>query len=205
MTILEGIKEIKERSKKRNFSQRYDLIINLKDLDLKKTENKVDEFFVLPKGSGKEASVTIFSDSVKKIEICNIIKSSEIEGLGRKKKEVKKLINQTDFFLAEPKLMPVVGKHLGKFLAPVGKMPKPVVGDVEKMIKDSGSAVRIIVNKQPIIHTVVGSEKMDNKDVEENIRTFLNFLKTKLPRGKNNIKNVYLKLTMGHPVKLEVE
>ena len=205
MTILEGIKEIKERSKKRNFSQRYDLIINLKDLDLKKTENKVDEFFVLPKGSGKEASVTLFSDSVKKIEGCNIIKSSEIEGLGRKKKEVKKLINQTDFFLAEPKLMPVVGKHLGKFLAPVGKMPKPVVGDAEKMIKDSGSAVRIIVNKQPIIHTVVGSEKMDDKDVEENIRGFLNFLKTKLPRGKNNIKNVYLKLTMGHPVKLKVE
>jgi len=205
MTILERIKEVKEKSKKRNFPQRYDLIINLKDLDLKKTENKIDEFFVLPKGSGKEASVTLFSDSIKKIGNCGIIKSSEIEELGRKKKEVKKLINQTDFFLSEPKLMPVVGKHLGKFLAPVGKMPKPVVGDAEKMIKDSGSAVRIIVNKQPIIHTVVGSEKMDDKDVEENIRGFLNFLKTKLPRGKNNIKNVYLKLTMGHPVKLKVE
>ena len=205
MTILERIKEVKEKSKKRNFPQRYDLIINLKDLDLKKTENKIDEFFVLPKGSGKEASVTLFSDSIKKIGNCGIIKSSEIEELGRKKKEVKKLINQTDFFLSEPKLMPVVGKHLGKFLAPVGKMPKPVVGDVEKMIKDSGDAARIIVNKQPVIHTVVGSEKMDDKDVEENIRALLSFLKTKLPRGKNNIKNVYLKLTMGHPVKLEVE
>lgn len=205
MTIIERIKEVKEESKKRNFSQRYDLIINLKDLDLKKAENKIDEFFVLPKGSGKEASITLFSDSAKKIEGCRIIKSSEIEGLGKKKKEVKKLINQTDFFLSEPKLMPVVGKHLGKFLAPVGKMPKPVVGDVEKMIKDSGSAVKITVGKQPIIHTVVGSEKMDDKDVEENIRALLNFLKTKLPRGKNNIKNVYLKVTMGHPVKLEVE
>jgi len=205
MTILERIKEVKEKSKKRNFSQRYDLIINLKDLDLKKTENKIDEFLVLPKGSGKEASVTLFSDSTKKIEGCKTIKSSEIEGLGSKKKEVKNLINQTDFFLAEPKLMPVVGKHLGKFLAPVGKMPKPVVGDVEKMIKDSGNAVRIIVIKQPIIHTIVGSEKMDDKDVEENIRSLLNFLKTKLPRGKNNIKNVYLKLTMGHPIKVEVE
>jgi len=205
MTILEQIKEVKEKSKKRNFSQKYDLIINLKDLDLKKTENKIDEFFVLPKGSGKEASVTLFSDTTKKIEGCGIIKSSEIEGLGKNKKQVKKLINQTDFFLAEPKLMPIVGKHLGKFLAPVGKMPKPVVGDVEKMIKDSGSAVRIIMSKQPIIHTIVGSEKMDDKDVEENIRTLLNFLKSKLPRGKNNIKNIYLKLTMGHPVKLEVE
>ena len=205
MTILERIKEVKEKSKKRNFSQRYDLIINLKDLDLKKAENKIDEFLVLPKGSGKEASVTLFSDTVKKIEDCRMIKSSEIEGLGKKKEEVKKMINQTDFFLSEPKLMPVVGKHLGKFLAPVGKMPKPVVGDVEKMIKDSGSAVRIIVSKQPIIHTIVGSEKMDDKDIEKNIQTLLNFLKSRLPRGKNNIKNLYLKLTMGHPVKLEVE
>jgi len=205
MTILEQIKEVKEKSKKRNFSQKYDLILNLKDLDLKRNENKIDEFFVLPKGSGKEASVTLFSDSTKKIEGCRIIKSLEIEELGKNKKEVKKLINQTDFFLAEPKLMPIVGKHLGKFLAPVGKMPKPVVGDAEKMIKDSGSAVRIIMSKQPIIHTIVGSEKMEDKNVEENIRALLNFLKTKLPRGKNNIKNVYLKLTMGHPIKLEVE
>jgi large subunit ribosomal protein L1 len=205
MKILEGIKEVKEKSKKRNFSQRYDLIINLKDLDLKKAENKIDEFFVLPKGSGKESSVTLFSDTTKKIEGCKILKSSEIEELGRKKKEVKKVINQTDFFLAEPKLMPVVGKHLGKFLAPVGKMPKPLVGDVEKMIKDSGNGVRVKVTKQAIIHTVVGSEKMDDKDVEENIRALLNFLKSRLPRGKNNIKDVYFKLTMGQPIKLEVD
>ena len=205
MTILERIKEVKEKSKKRNFNQRYDLIINLKDLDLKKTENKIDEIFVLPKGTGKETAIIFFSDTTKKMEDCKIIKSSEIEKLGKNKKTAKKIIDQTDFFLAEPKLMPTVGKYLGKFLAPVGKMPKPVVGDVEKMIKNSKDAVRIVVNKQPIIHTIVGSEKMSDNDVEENIRTLLNFLKSKLPRGKNNIKNVYLKLTMGRPAQLEVD
>jgi len=205
MTILERIKEVKEKSKKRNFNQRYDLIINLKYLDLKKTENKIDEIFVLPKGTGKETAIIFFSDTTKKMEDCKIIKSSEIEKLGKNKKTAKKIIDQTDFFLAEPKLMPTVGKYLGKFLAPVGKMPKPVVGDVEKMIKNSKDAVRIVVNKQPIIHTIVGSEKMSDNDVEENIRTLLNFLKSKLPRGKNNIKNVYLKLTMGRPAQLEVD
>ena len=45
---------------------------------------------------------------------------------------------------------------------------------------------------------------MKDEDVEENIRSLLAFLEKKLPRGKQNIKNVYLKLTMGHPVKLEV-
>ncbi|MDI6825895.1 MAG: 50S ribosomal protein L1 [Candidatus Aenigmarchaeota archaeon] len=204
MTILKKIKEIREKSKKRNFTQSFDLIVNLKEFDVKKAENKIDEFLVLPKGRGKDASVLFFSDDTK-IEGCTVINSSEIEDLGKDRKKIKEMIKRTDFFLAEPKLMPVVGKHLGKFLAPREKMPKPVIGDVEKMIKDIKKSIRIVVSKQPIIHTVVGSEKMDDKDIEENINAVMNFLKRRLPKGKNNIKNIYLKLTMGSPVKLEVE
>jgi large subunit ribosomal protein L1 len=205
VSILEKVKEVKKNSKKRNFNQRYDLIINLKDLDLRKAENKIDEFFVLPKGSGKEASITLFSDSLKRVEGCRIIKSSEIEELGKKKQAIKKLIKETDFFLSEPKLMPIVGKHLGKFLAPRKLMPKPVVGDVEKTVKELKNSVRIVLDKQPVIHAVVGSEDMDEKDVAENIESVISFLSKRLPRGRNNIKSVYLKLTMGHPVLLEVE
>jgi large subunit ribosomal protein L1 len=204
MTLLESIKKAR-KSKKRNFNQTFDLIINLKEIDLKKAENKIDEYFILPKGVGKGVSITLFSDTAKKIEGCKIIKGSEIENLGKKKKLLKKLISETDFFLSEPKLMPVVGKHLGKFLAPRGMMPKPIAGDVNKIIEGVKKSVRIVVNKQPIIHTVVGSEKMDDRDIEENIKSIFSFLEKKLPRGKNNIKNVYLKTTMGHPVKIEVE
>jgi len=203
MTILEQIKKVKEKSKKRNFIQRYDLIVNLKELDLKKSENKIDEIFSLPKGTGKDNTITIFSDS-HKIEGCKIIKGPEIEELGGDRKELKKLIDGTDFFLSEPKLMPIVGKHLGKFLAPRGLMPKPIIGDINKVVKDSKNGIRILVEKQPIIHTVVGSEKMDDKDVEGNIRALITFLQKRLPKGKNNIKNIYLKLTMGEPMKLEV-
>jgi large subunit ribosomal protein L1 len=205
MSILEKVKETKEKSKKRNFNQRYDLIVNLKDLDLKKAENKIDEFFILPKGSGKKVSITLFSDSVKKVEGCKIVRSSEIEELGKKKQAIKKLIKETDFFLSEPKLMPIVGKHLGKFLAPRKLMPKPVVGDVEKRVEELKNSIKIVLDKQPVIHAVVGSEDMNEKDVAENIESVLSFLSKKLPRGKNNIKSVYLKLTMGHPVLIEVE
>lgn len=203
MAILDSIKKVRE-SKKRNFNQTFDLIINLKELDLKKAENKIDEHFILPKGTGKEASITLFSDSAKKIEGCKIIKGMEIESLGKKKKNLKKVIKETDFFLSEPKLMPVVGKHLGKFLAPRGMMPKPIAGDVNRTIEGTKKSIKITLTKQPIIHTVVGSEKMDDKDVEENVKALLAYLGKKLPGGKNNIKSVYLKTTMGHPVKIEV-
>jgi len=205
MKILEKIKELRAQSKKRNFKQRFDLIVNLKELNLKKAENKLDEIFTLPKGSGRVANVTFFSESGKKIEGCNVVNPKGIEDAGKDKKKAKQLVNQTDFFLSEAKLMPVVGKNLGKILAPRGMMPKPVVADVEKIVKGYKNAVRIVVNKQPIIHTVVGSEAMKDEDITENIKAFVDFLKTKLPRGKNNIKSIYLKLTMGKPVMLEAK
>jgi large subunit ribosomal protein L1 len=203
MTLLESIKKVRE-VKKRNFNQTFDLIINLKEIDLKKTENKIDENFILPKGTGKEVSITLFSEAAKKIEGCKIVKDFEIENLVKNKKTIKKLINETNFFLSEPKLMPVVGKYLGKFLAPRRMMPKPVTGNVNEIIEGMKKSIKIVMDKQPIIHTIVGSEKMDDKDVEENIKSLLSYLEKKLPRGKHNIKNVYLKTTMGHPVKLEV-
>ena len=81
MTILEKIKELKEKTKKRKFTQRYDLIINLKDIDLKKSENKINEIFILPKGIGKQASITLFSDTTNEIKECKIIKGSEISNI----------------------------------------------------------------------------------------------------------------------------
>ncbi len=201
--FIENIKKTRE-IKKRNFNQTFDLIINLKELDLKKTENKIDDNFILPKGTGKEVFVTLFSDTTKKIEGCKIVKNNEIEDLSTNKKTLKKLINETNFFLAEPKLMPIVGKFLGKYLAPRGMMPKPVTGDVNEIVEGLKKSIKIVMNKQPIIHTIVGSEKMDDKDIEENIKSLLASLEKKFPRGKHNIKNIYLKTTMGQPIKLEV-
>ena len=204
MTILEQIKNLKENSKKRNFNQTYDLIINLKDLDLKKAENKIDEIIILPKKLNKEKKITIFTDSIKKSEDFNIISSSKIESISKNKKEISELISKSDFFFAEPKLMPIVGKFLGKYLAPRGLMPKPLVGPLESY-KKYKNAVKIKVDKQPVIHTVVGSQDMRDEDVEKNIEFLINTLKVKLPKGKNNIKEVLLKFTMSKPIKLEVK
>jgi len=198
----EQMKKLRESSKKRNFTQRFDLIINLKDFNTKKAENRLDEILVLPKPIGKESSITIFSDQLSEIENCQIIKGSEIEKLGINKKELKKIISQTTFFFSDPKLMPIVGKHLGKFLAPIGKMPRPIAGDSKKMIESFRNAVKIEVKKQPMIQVSIGSENMKDEEIEENIKTIINFLKSKLPKGKNNISAAHLKLTMSKPIKL---
>jgi len=201
--ILAKVKELKEKSKKRNFSQTFDLIVSLKEFDIKKPENKFTEDVILPHGRGKDASVTIFSDSIKDPEI-KIYTNEMIQSLAKNKRAAKHLVRQTDFFLAETKLMPLVGKVLGAFVGPKGKMPKLITGDVKNLVKNYKKSVRIKVKDAPVIQCLAGKEDMKDEQIVENVEAILKFLETRLPKGKNNIGKIELKLTMGNPTKLEV-
>ena len=56
-TVGKALKELKEKIKKRNFNQNYDLIVTLRGLDLKKPEHQVDFFQLLHKETGKQVKV----------------------------------------------------------------------------------------------------------------------------------------------------
>jgi len=199
--ILQAIKELRDKSEKRNFSQTFDLIISLKEFDTKKAENKFSEDVSLPRGRGKEANVVVFSDSLKDLD-CEIFSNSDIQSLAKNKRETRKLVSQTEFFLAEAPLMPIIGKSLGQILAPSGKMPRIISGEVKPMIKKLKNSVKIRVKDSPVIQCLVGKEDMKDDDVADNVEAVLNFLETRLPKGKHNIKEVLLKLTMSKPIKV---
>jgi large subunit ribosomal protein L1 len=202
--VLQAIKKLQEKSKKRNFLQSFDLIINLKEFDPKKPENKINEILFLPHGRGEDAKIVVFSDTIKEIK-AEVLGSSDLENLAKNKRNLRKLIKNTDFFLAEPQLMPLIGKFLGQFLAPKGKIPKIISGNVEKMIEDFKRAVRIRIKDSPVIQCIVGKENMKDEEIAENIEAVINFLKEKLPKGSKNIGEVLLKLTMSKPIKIEVK
>mgnify|MGYP001612566732 CR=1 FL=1 len=200
--VLEIIKKLRE-SKKRNFPQTFDLLINLKEFDLKKQESKITEEFSLPNGRGEDAKVVVFSDALRDVKT-EVLNSSDIENLGKNVSEAKKLGRNTDFFLSEPKLMPLIGKVLGRYLAPRGKMPKIIAGDVNSSVDSLKKSTRIRVKDSPVIQCVVGNENMKDEEISGNIEALLKYMKTRLPKGKTNIGKVMLKLTMSEPVKLEV-
>ena len=201
--ILSAIKELRDKSEKRQFSQSFDLLISLKEVDLKKPENKFTEDVVLPHGKGKESTVIVFADNIKDAG-ADIFTTDDVNNLVKNKRKAKKLVSSTDFFLAEAKLMPVVGKVLGQFIGPRGKLPKVITGDVKALVKNSKKAVRIRVKDSPVIQTIVGKEDMKDEEIAENIDAVLKILETKLPKGKSNIGKIMLKLTMGKPMKIEV-
>jgi large subunit ribosomal protein L1 len=198
MKIREAVEHLKTNSQKRKFVQSFDLAVNLKNINTKKPENKFSKDVTLPHGRGRDVKVGVISDSYK-----DGIGKAYIEKLNPK--EVRNLARNYDFFICEPQLMLVVGKVLGKFLGPKGKMPKiiPPNRSPDDMMNDVKKSVKIFLRESPTIHVIAGNENMDSAHVEENVRKIIEAIEKSLPKGKNQIKNIVLKLTMSKPVKIE--
>lgn len=92
--ILEAVKKAKEDSKPRNFTQSIDVVINIRDLDVKKPENRIDEEVFLPQGRGKDVRIAFIADGELALQAENagadlVITKSELEELGKDCKEAR--------------------------------------------------------------------------------------------------------------------
>lgn len=212
--IIEAIKKAKESSKKRNFSQSFDLIANLKDLDMKRPEHQVDFFIQLPHGKGKTIKVAglvgpeLIDEAKANLDF--FVLQDDFDKYADKKKQ-KKLADEYDFFVGQANLMTKIAAVFGRTLGPRGKMPNPKAGCVvppkislKPLVEKLKKTIRVSAKTQPILQVMIGHEKMDDKQVAENLFAVYNQLLAALPNGKQNIRNVALKLTMGGPVKLDV-
>jgi large subunit ribosomal protein L1 len=207
--ILEAVKEAKEQSKPRNFTQSIDIIVNIKDLDVKKPENRFDEEVTLPNGRGKDVEISFIADGelavqAKSAGINLVITKEELEELGKDRKKAKKLANSIDFFVAQADIMPLVGRFLGPVLGPRKKMPKPVPASAkaEPIIKRLQNTVKIGVKEQASIQTLVGTQNMSDDEIAENIEAVLAILDRNLEKGRNQIKSMFIKTTMGSVVRV---
>ncbi len=201
--IEEALNNLKN-AEKRNFVQNVDIIVALKGIDLKKSQVKFSEDLPLPHGIGRDSNVVVFSDNLTDLG-CDILTTADIQRIGASKRTAKEMAKNTDFFLAEAPLMPLIGKSLGQSLAPRGKMPKLISTDPKNMVESYKKSVRVSLRNTPVIQCGVGKETMETRKIAENIETVIKLLETKLPRGRQNIDKIMIKLTMGKPVKIKVK
>ncbi|MEX2704502.1 MAG: 50S ribosomal protein L1 [Candidatus Freyarchaeota archaeon] len=207
--IVEAIKKAKQSSKKRNFVQSIELAVNLKDIDLKKPENRLNTEITLPNETGKEPKICVIATGDLAVKAkdagVHVIDKDELNEISRNRKNVKKLAQEYDFFVARADLMPQVGKTLGPVLGPRGKMPKPIPpnADINAILNQYKKNARIRMRNNPVVHLRVGNENMDEDKVAENVQNVINFLEGKFERGARHIKSVYLKTTMGPAIKVE--
>ena len=209
-TILNAVKEAKEKSQKRKFNQSIELIIKLQDIDMKAPESKIQEIIELPYAPEKANKVCVigsgeFAMKAKNANADYVIERGELESLAGKKQDLRKVANNYDFFIAEAPLMPLVGRTLGSVLGPRGKMPVPVPpsADIVGLIKKHRKTIIVRMRNQPILQNRVATENMKDEEITENIQTVLRVLEGKLKKGMKNIKVVYIKTAMGTPVKIK--
>ena len=115
--LVEMIKGVKAEAKQRKFKQSLEIFITFKDIDVKKGF-ALNEVIQIPKTSSP-ATVCVLAtgDMSVKAKAANadaVIGTEELDKLGANKRASRKFINKYDFFLADTKVMPLVGKTLGQ-------------------------------------------------------------------------------------------
>lgn len=207
--IQKALEELRKNKKKRNFKESLELIIKLKELDLKKPENRINQTIILPHDIGKSVKVCVIATGQlalksKEANADLVLGKDQLTDLGNDKKAARKLLQEYGFFVAEAPLMPLVGKTIGPTLGPRGKMPTPINPNapIADVIDQARRTIKIRVRDQPVIQCRIGVDDMSDDNLSENIQAIFSSIEGKLERGVRNISKVLIKTTMHEPVKL---
>jgi large subunit ribosomal protein L1 len=207
------------KDKVRKFDETIDLIINLKDLNLNDPKQRIDKEIVLPNNTittGTPNVCIIASDEIlleaRKLGLETIDNDGLVQLNTEEKKVKKKFVKKYDFFIVEDKMMPSVARYLARFLGPLGKMPKPFPSgygivsspeDLRVAIERYLKIIRIQLKKQLLIQVKIGKKSMEEDKVFENLKAVVDYIADQMPHRYNNIKSMFLKTTMGHPIKVD--
>jgi large subunit ribosomal protein L1 len=207
------------KDKVRKFDESIDFIINLKDINLNDPKQRIDKEILLPNNiiTGDKPNVCVIASDEILMEAKNLgLETIDSDGLvklnNEEKKVKKKFVKKYDFFIVEDKMMPNVARYLARFLGPLGKMPKPFPSgygiisnpdDLQVAIERYLKIIRIQLKKQLLIQVKIGKKSMTKEQVFENMKAIVEYIADQMPHKYNNIKSMFLKTTMGHPIKID--
>ena len=207
---VEAIKQAKESDKEHKFTHAIEMITVFRDIDVKKGF-ALNETVQLPNKMNKPAQVCIMASGdmgtkAKKANADRVMNEEEITKIGSNKRESRKFINKYDFFLADTKLMPIIGKVLGQLLGPRGKMPTPIPfnASIESFLERFRDSIKIRTKGSLSLSCKIGDETMDDDALASNANTIISSIEKKLPNGSKNIKKIMFKTTMGKVIQIEV-
>ena len=205
-SLVDMVKKARAATKERKFKQSVELIVTFKDIDVKKGF-AINEVVQLPKTSSPATVCVIatgdMNQKAKDAKADSVIGTEELDKFAANKRESRKFINKHDFFLADTKVMPTVGKTLGQLLGPRGKMPTPVPFDasIEAFVERFRTCIKVRTRASLSIASKIGDVSMEDSDLAINAHAVLTAIEKKLPNGEKNMKKILIKTTMGKPIK----
>jgi large subunit ribosomal protein L1 len=205
MELKQALEELR-KEKKRKFDQTVEIVVNLKNIDLRR--DNVNAVISLPH-KFKEKKVCGFL--TKKNDLVTSITKPEFAKYSEKDK-LKELVDEFDFFIAHASLMPSVATTFGKALGPAGKMPSPQLGIVTQetpeaikpLLEKIAKSVKVRA-KEPSIKIAVGKESMRDEDIIANFEAISSGIINALPTKRENVKSVLVKFSMTKPIKVDLK
>lgn len=205
--IIEALKKLRAGAVKKKFKQSVDLVINLTNVDMKTL--KVADSVELPFNRGKTEKMVVVAEgdtALKAKPLADlVIAKNELSQYN--KKSAKPLARRYYWFVVQSTLMPQFAGIFGQTLGARGKMPYPKdvlppVGDPKTTIERLKKSIRVKIKDRPIIHAVIGTEEMNDDQLAENALAVHHAIVNKLEKGEHQVGAIYLKTTMGKPVKV---
>jgi large subunit ribosomal protein L1 len=200
-------KKARQEASHHNFRQSAELILILRDIDVKKGLN-INETVMLPHRPTKMATICMVASGemgvrANKVGIDRVIGPDQLDRLGTNRREARKIARSYDFFLSDTALMSTVGRSLGQFLGPKGKMPTPLPygAPLESIASRFRNSVRVKAKNQLDISVKIGDEGLDDEQLVDNATAIISAVERKLPQTDKNIRNAVIKFTMGKPSK----
>ncbi|MEB3844684.1 MAG: 50S ribosomal protein L1 [Desulfurococcales archaeon] len=205
--IVEAVGKALRIGRKRNFKQSVDIIVVLKDVDVKSPSGRLREIVVLPHKPGKLAKVCVVAEGDMEVRAKNIpgvevINRQQLLEMRGNRKLAKKLAKRCYWVLVQAPLMGLAGGILGPALGPRGKAPTPVPpnANIEDLVERFRRSIWVRIRNQPQVMARVGTEDMSVDELADNITAVVNAIEGKLGQGK--IAKIYVKKTMGPPVQI---
>jgi large subunit ribosomal protein L1 len=205
--MKELLKKASEATPKRNFAQSAEITLVLKDIDVKKGFS-LNEIVVLPNPTKEGASLCMLATGemglrAKRAGVDQVMEPDTLDRIGTNRREARKMVRSYDFFLADATLMSSVGRSLGQFLGPKGKMPTPVPygAPIENIATRLRSSTRIRSKNQLNMSTKIGDESMTDEQLAANANAVIASVEKRLPQGDKNFSNAIIKFTMGKALK----
>jgi len=172
------------------FDESVEVAIKL-DIDPKQSDQLVRGSISLPKGIGRSLKVIVFASGEKAI----VAKKAGADEVGAEDlvKKVEGGWADFDVAIATSDMMKLVGK-LGRVLGPQGKMPSPksgtVTDDIETAVKEfKAGKIEYRTDAGGNVHALVGKVSFSEKDLEDNINTFIKQIISSRPAS---VKGVFL-------------
>jgi len=188
------------------FDESVELAINL-GVDPKHADQIVRGTVALPNGIGKDIKVLVFARDDLAEEAKNA--GADFVGADDMVEKVKGGWTDIDVVVAAPDMMAEVGK-LGKILGPRGLMPNPKIGTVTKdiakaVIEVKAGKIEFRVEKNGIIHNIIGKVSFSKEKIVENAKVFVNAILKAKPQATKGVymKKVTMTSTMGPGIKLD--